>query len=136
MTQERDTGLALFEAVYGKEMAKGIGDFIASSDSFGVKQAEWTLDWTFGSIWARPGIERKMRSCAVLGMLIALRAVDEIKAHTLMGLANGLSRKDPRRDLLHRNPLCGLPVRQRCQGRQCLRFSQRWMPQPIVSGSR
>lgn len=109
MTQERDTGLALFEAVYGKEMAKGIGDFIASSDSFGVKQAEWTLDWTFGSVWARPGIERKMRSCAVLGMLIALHAVDEIKAHTRMGLANGLSRKDLEEIFYTAIPYVGFP---------------------------
>lgn len=94
MDEKRRKGLALFEEVYGKDMADGICRHVESSTTFGVKQAEWTLDWTFGSVWASDSLERKLRSCAVLGMLIALGAKEEIKAHTRMGLANGLTRSE------------------------------------------
>ncbi len=110
MSEAREKGLALFEQVYGPEMADGIQNYIASSDEFGVKQAEWTLDWAFGEVWTRSGLERKMRSCAVLGMLIGLRAADEIKFHTKMGLANGLTRQELEEVFYTAIPYAGFPA--------------------------
>ncbi len=110
MNRIREEGLELFGEVYGQDMAKGISAYIESAEGFGVKQAEWTLDWTFGSVWARDGLERKMRSCAVLGMLIALRATDEIKAHTKMGIANGLTRQEMEEIFYTAIPYAGFPA--------------------------
>lgn len=110
MSQAREDGLKLFGKVYGEDMAKGIVNFIESSDKFGVKQAEWTLDWTFGSVWASERLERKMRSCAVLGMLIAQQAIEEIKAHTRMGLANGLTRTELEEIFYTAIPYVGFPA--------------------------
>lgn len=110
MSEARDKGLALFEEVYGADMAAGISAYIASSDDFGVKQAEWTLDWAFGEVWTRPGLDRKLRSCAVLGMLIGLRAADEIKFHTKMGTANGLSRTELEEVFYTAIPYAGFPA--------------------------
>jgi 4-carboxymuconolactone decarboxylase len=110
MSDAREKGLALFGEVYGPEMADGISAYIASSDDFGVKQAEWTLDWAFGEVWTRPGLDRKMRSCAVLGMLIGLRAADEIKFHTKMGIANGLTRQELEEIFYTAIPYAGFPA--------------------------
>lgn len=110
MSEARDKGLALFAEVYGSDMAKGISDYIASSDDFGVKQAEWTLDWAFGEVWTRPRLDRKLRSCAVIGMLIGLRAADELKFHTKMGLANGLSREELEEIFYTAIPYAGFPA--------------------------
>jgi alkylhydroperoxidase/carboxymuconolactone decarboxylase family protein YurZ len=51
-----------------------------------------------------------MRSCAVLGILIALRQFDEISYHTKMGIANGLTRKEIEEALYSSVPYCGLPA--------------------------
>jgi len=110
MSQEREEGLKIFEEVYGEEMARGMTAFIASSHDFGVKQAEWTLDWAFGSVWAREGLERKLRSCVVLGMLIGLRAQGEIKFHTKMGIANGLTRQELEEIFYTAIPYAGFPA--------------------------
>jgi len=110
MDDKREQGLALFREVYGDEMADGIAAYVASSSGFGVKQAEWTLDWSFGRVWASKGLERKLRSCAVLGMLIALRASDEITAHTKMGIANGLTRGEIEEIFYTAIPYAGFPA--------------------------
>jgi 4-carboxymuconolactone decarboxylase len=110
MSQEREKGLKIFEEVYGEEMARGIAAFIASAHEFGVKQAEWALDWSFGSVWAREGLERKLRSCAVLGMLIGLRAHDEIRFHTKMAIANGLTRHELEEIFYTAIPYAGFPA--------------------------
>jgi len=110
VSEVRDKGLALFGEVYGPEMAKGIEDYIASSGDFGVKQAEWTLDWAFGSVWSRPDLGRKLRSCAVIGMLIGLRAADELRFHVKMGLANGLTRKELEEIFYTAIPYAGFPA--------------------------
>lgn len=110
MNSKREKGLKLFREVYGDDMANGIADYVDAAEGFGVKQAEWTLDFSFGSVWVRDGLERKLRSCAVLGMLIALRATDEIKSHTRMGLANGLSRKELEEIFYTAIPYAGFPA--------------------------
>lgn len=110
MSEAREKGLALFAEVYGPEMADGIQNYIASSDEFGVKQAEWTLDWAFGEVWTRPGLERKLRSCAVIGMLIGLGAAAELRFHTKMGIANGLTRQELEEIFYTAIPYAGFPA--------------------------
>lgn len=89
-----EKGLALFGEIYGDDAAAGIDALVEGGSAFGVEQARWTLEFTFGSLWSRKGIERKLRSCTVLGILIAQGAHEEIKYHTKMGMKNGLSRTE------------------------------------------
>jgi 4-carboxymuconolactone decarboxylase len=110
MSEVRDKGLALYGEIYGQDEAESMAMYIASGDGFGVKQAEWTLDWSFGQVWASTRLERKMRSCAVLGMLIGLRAADEIKYHTRMGIANGLTRQELEEIFYTAIPYAGFPA--------------------------
>lgn len=110
MNDKREQGLDLYREVYGEDMANGIADYVALAEGFGVKQAEWTLDFSFGSVWASEGLERKLRSCAVLGMLIALRATEEIKLHTRMGIANGLTRDELEEIIYTAIPYAGFPA--------------------------
>ena len=55
-------------------------------------------------------MERKLRSCVVLGMLIGLRAHDEIKYHTKMGIKNGLTRKELEEIFYTAFPYAGFPA--------------------------
>jgi alkylhydroperoxidase/carboxymuconolactone decarboxylase family protein YurZ len=95
MTESRyDKGLKLFGEIYGDAAAASIDAYVEDGSGFGVEQARWTLEFAFGALWSRGGIERKLRSAAVLGMLIAQGAHEEIKYHTRMGMKNGLTRTE------------------------------------------
>lgn len=102
-------GSALFREVYGDALADAMEAYIASGQGFGVEQARWAADFAFGRVWVREGLERKLRSCAVLGMLIVQGATDEIKFHTQMGLKNGLSRTELEEIIYTAIPYCGFP---------------------------
>ncbi len=109
MTSQRDTGLRIFAEVYGDAAADGVRQHL-EGDAFGVEQARWAIDFAFGSVWSREGLDRKLRSAAVLGMLIGMRQADEIAYHTQMGMANGLSITEIEEILYTGVPYCGLPA--------------------------
>ena len=51
----------------------------------------------WGSVWTRDGLSRRDRSLLNIGMLVALRATEELRGHVRGGLANGLTaRRSPR----------------------------------------
>jgi 4-carboxymuconolactone decarboxylase len=107
-----EKGLKLFAEIYGEEIADGARARAEAGSDFGSEQIRWTMEFTFGSVWARAGLERKLRSCVVLGMLIALRQHDEIKYHTRMGMKNGLSRAELEEVLYTAFPYAGFPAAQ------------------------
>lgn len=107
-----EKGLKLFGEIYGADFATGIQAQIEKGTDFGVEQSRWTLEFTFGAVWSRPGLDRKLRSCVVLGMLIALRQPDEIKYHTKMGIKNGLTRTEFEEIFYTAFPYTGFPAAQ------------------------
>jgi 4-carboxymuconolactone decarboxylase len=106
-----EKGLKLFGEVYGEDQANGLRDYVSGdSDAFGKLQAQWAMEWVFGTVWTREEqLSRKMRSCAVLGMVIGLGTYDEIKYHTKMGTANGLTKDEIQEIYYSAIPYCGLP---------------------------
>jgi 4-carboxymuconolactone decarboxylase len=107
MSEEFEKGLKIFGEVYGEDQANGVRSYIASDDSFGNLQAKWAMEWAFGTIWSRDELPRKLRSCAVLGMTIGMGTADEIKMHTKMGIANGLTRDEIQEIYYTAIPYCG-----------------------------
>jgi 4-carboxymuconolactone decarboxylase len=109
MTDQRERGIGFFGEVVGQEQAKDLRAHIGSSD-FGRECATWAADFAFGTVWTREGLDRKMRSCAVLGMLIALRQTDEIRYHVRIALANGMSVRELEEVLYLSVPYAGFPA--------------------------
>lgn len=110
MSEAHRKGLEIFRQIYGEDMAKGVEEHGKSSTAFGKEQSNWSLEWAFGSVWARDGLERKLRSCAVLGMLIGQGQTEEIKYHTIMGMANGLTRQELEEIFYTAIPYAGFPA--------------------------
>jgi alkylhydroperoxidase/carboxymuconolactone decarboxylase family protein YurZ len=111
MSEKFENGLKIFRDVYGDDQADGLRAFTESGEGFGVKQAEWSMEWAFGSVWTREEqLPRKMRSLAVLGMVIGLRSFEEIRYHTKMGIANGLTRQEIEEVFYSTIPYCGFPI--------------------------
>jgi alkylhydroperoxidase/carboxymuconolactone decarboxylase family protein YurZ len=109
MSEAFEKGVKVFGEVYGEDMARGVRAYSEQDSEFGNLQARWAMEWAFGTIWTREGLPRKMRSCAVLGMTIGLGTFDEIKMHTKMGIANGLTRDEIQEIYYSAIPYCGLP---------------------------
>jgi 4-carboxymuconolactone decarboxylase len=66
--------------------------------------------YAWGEIWARPGLDRTMRSLVTIGMMIALNRPDELRLHLRGALNNGVTREQIREVLLHSAIYCGVPA--------------------------
>jgi alkylhydroperoxidase/carboxymuconolactone decarboxylase family protein YurZ len=110
MSEAFEKGIKLFGEVYGEDQAEGLRSYVGQGEGFGVLQAQWAMEWAFGTVWTREEqLPRKLRSCAVLGMVIGLGTFDEIKYHTKMGIANGLTQDEIQEIYYSAIPYCGLP---------------------------
>lgn len=109
MNDERERGLTFFGDVLGEDNESGLREHMVSSD-FGKECGTWAADFAFGTVWTREGLDRKMRSCVVIGMLMALRQAEEIKHHVRIALANGLTVKELEEILYLSIPYAGFPA--------------------------
>lgn len=105
----REKGLQVLADTLGPDMAEAIAA-TADAAGFGPLQAEWTIDFAYGTVWAREGLARKLRSAAVIGMLIGQGQAEELKAHVRIGLANGLTRTELEEIFYTAIPYCGFPA--------------------------
>jgi 4-carboxymuconolactone decarboxylase len=66
--------------------------------------------YAWGEIWARPGLDRKTRSCITLTALVALGRFDELELHIRAAQRNGLTPEEIKEVLLHTAVYCGVPA--------------------------
>ncbi len=66
--------------------------------------------YAWGEIWARPGLDRRTRSCITLAMLVALGRHEELAMHVRAAVRNGLSREEIKEVLLQTAVYCGVPA--------------------------
>ena len=111
MSDDFEKGLAIFADVYGQDMADSCRQGAASGDDFTALHIKFSMELPFGQVWTREDkLSRRDRSLAVLGMCIGQRSSDEIKYHTIMGMANGLTRTEIEEVFISSIPYCGFPA--------------------------
>jgi 4-carboxymuconolactone decarboxylase len=66
--------------------------------------------YAWGEIWARPGLDRKTRSCITLVALVALGRDHELPLHVRAALRNGLTADELKEVLLHTAVYAGVPA--------------------------
>jgi len=66
--------------------------------------------YAWGEIWTRPGLDRRIRSCITVAMLVALNREEELKIHLLGALNNGVTREEIKEILLQTAVYCGIPA--------------------------
>jgi 4-carboxymuconolactone decarboxylase len=69
--------------------------------------------YAWGEIWARPGLDRRTRSCITLAMLVALHHDDELAMHVDAALRNGLTAAEIGEVLLQSAIYAGVPAANR-----------------------
>jgi 3-oxoadipate enol-lactonase/4-carboxymuconolactone decarboxylase len=66
--------------------------------------------YAWGEIWARPGLDRRTRSCITLTALVALGRDEELAMHVRAALRNGLTSDEIKEVLLQSAVYCGVPA--------------------------
>jgi 4-carboxymuconolactone decarboxylase len=102
-----DRGMKVRREVLGDEhVDRAIGqttDFTADFQDFITRYA-------WGEVWARPGLDRRTRSCITLTALVALGRLDELELHVRAAVRNGLSESEIREVFLQSAVYCGVPA--------------------------
>jgi hypothetical protein len=78
MTEMYERGLKVRREVLGADY---VDKQIASADDFNRPMQNLVTEYCWGSIWNRPGLDRRTRSMLNLAMLSALNRHHEFKAH-------------------------------------------------------
>ena len=108
MTDMRATGYQVFRELLPGVLPDGadsIGD-----GGFGDELLEIGVESVFGRLWGRDGLSRRDRSLVTLGILIALRATDELQFHVQIARNNGLTEDEIAEVIYHSSGYAGFPA--------------------------
>jgi 4-carboxymuconolactone decarboxylase len=83
---------------------------IANTTPFTAPFQDFITRFAWGSVWTRPGLERRERSMVTLAVLTALGRENEIAMHVRGALRNGLSPEEIGEVLLHTAVYAGVPA--------------------------
>lgn len=66
--------------------------------------------FAYGEIWPRPELSPRDRSIATIAALTTLNCTEELRLHTLRGLANGITKQEIGEILTQLIPYVGFPL--------------------------
>ncbi|WP_375481648.1 4-carboxymuconolactone decarboxylase [uncultured Jatrophihabitans sp.] len=104
--QARAAGLQMRRAVAGDAW---VDRAIANATPFTREFQDLITQYAWGTIWTRPGLDRRSRSIITLTALVARGHHDELAMHVRGALTNGLSRDEIKEVLLQTAIYCGVP---------------------------
>ncbi|GAA3462631.1 4-carboxymuconolactone decarboxylase [Saccharothrix longispora] len=85
----------------------------AGADAFTADFQDFITRYAWGEVWARPGLERRARSCVTLAVLAALGHERELAMHVRAALRNGLAPDEIKEVLLQVGVYAGVPAANR-----------------------
>jgi 4-carboxymuconolactone decarboxylase len=110
MTSEdsaHDRGMQIRREVLGDEYVEAA---VGSTTEFTADFQDFITRYAWGEIWARPGLDRKTRSCITLTALVALGHLDELELHVRAAVRNGLTEQEIGEIFLQSAVYCGVPA--------------------------
>ena len=102
-----DRGLRVRREVLGDEHVDAA---LEATTAFTEDFQDLITRYAWGEIWARPGLDRRTRSCITLTALVALNRQEELAIHVRAALRNGLSADEIKEVLLQSAIYCGVPA--------------------------
>ena len=102
-----DSGDATRRAVLGDDH---VDRSDAEATAFSLPLMDYRTRAGWGEVWSRDGLDRRARSLVTLGVLVALRAHDELAVHVRGAIRNGLSPAEISEVLLHTAVYAGMPA--------------------------
>lgn len=102
-----EAGMAVRRAVLGDAH---VDRAVAATTDVTAPFQELITRYAWGSVWARPGLDLRTRSCLTLALLTALRCEDELAMHVRAALRNGLTPAEISEVILHTAVYAGVPA--------------------------
>ena len=102
-----DRGMRVRREVLGDDHVDAA---VERTTAFTADFQDFITRYAWGEIWARPGLDRKTRSCITLTALVALGRLEELEMHVRAAQRNGLSTDEIKEVLLHSAIYCGVPA--------------------------
>ena len=106
----RDQGMSVRRAVLGDPH---VDRAIAATTDLTANFQDLITRYAWGEVWARPGLDRRTRSCITLAMLAALGHEEELAMHVRAALGNGLGADEIKEVLLQVAVYAGVPAANR-----------------------
>jgi 4-carboxymuconolactone decarboxylase len=102
-----EKGMALRKSVLG---AEHVDRTEAQKTDFDADYQRYITENAWGTIWARPGLDKKTRHMLTLAMLAALGKHDELAMHIRATRNTGVTPEELREVLLHVSVYAGVPA--------------------------
>jgi 4-carboxymuconolactone decarboxylase len=102
-----DEGMKIRKEVLGENY---LATAMPGADAFNMPLQERVIEYCWGAIWGREGLNRKTRSLINLAMISALNRLHELRADVRRALRNGVSNDEIREALLQVVIYCGVPA--------------------------
>src|SRR5437763_756296 len=102
-----ETGLQTRRDVLG---AEHVDRSLSQATDFARPMQELVTEYCWGAVWARPGLDRKVRSLLNIVMLTALGRRHELEVHVRGAITNGVSAAEIQEALLQTAIYCGVPA--------------------------
>ncbi|MCB8883017.1 carboxymuconolactone decarboxylase family protein [Acidisoma cellulosilytica] len=109
MKDEHTDGARVYAELRGADRAAEMQDLAQGTGAEAVI-ADLSLEFVFGKVWGRGGLDRKQRSLVTIGVLIALRQPAELENHLRVGLTNGLTLAEVEEAIVQTAPYAGFPA--------------------------
>lgn len=122
MTDTYEQGMKVRREVLGDEH---VDRAVAKTTEFTRPFQDYITTAAWGSVWTRPGLDRKTRRCITLAVLTALGCHDEIAMHVRAALSDGMSPAEIAEVLLHTGVYAGVPAANTAFG-----IAQRTLDEP------
>jgi 4-carboxymuconolactone decarboxylase len=107
MSEQFEKGMEVRREVLGDEH---VDRAVERTTPFTADFQDLITRYAWGEIWARPGLDRKTRSCITLASLVALGREEELAMHVRAALRVGLTPDQIKEVLLHSAIYCGVPA--------------------------
>ncbi len=106
-TENFDKGRALRSRLLGKTHTDSV---LASVDPTDLAVQELVTEFTYGAVWARPGLPIQTRSLLTIALLASQNRLEVLKQHVGGALNVGVPREQILEALIHILPYCGVPA--------------------------
>jgi 3-oxoadipate enol-lactonase / 4-carboxymuconolactone decarboxylase len=103
----RALGMSVRRSVLGDSH---VDNAVAAETEFTRPFQEYITEGAWGTVWSRPGLDRRTRSAVTLAALTALTAHEELPMHVRAARRNGLSEAEIAEILLHTAVYAGAPA--------------------------
>jgi len=108
VSKERfEKGKAVREKVLG---AAHVARTAANRTPFNADFQDFLMEYSWGVIWSRPGLDHKTRSMITIAMLVAMGRMDELKLHIRATRNTGVSRDEVKEIMMQAALYAGVPV--------------------------